>query len=236
MYDLALHSSPPIRTRPPIASTRWRTTAFAPSSAAAPVRIARGIFTCARAIGRRKASEASAPTMKTTVSSQSAPPSAAARAAATAASATGPRKNIPGVKISPTASATATRAQTSQAGIASSLRLQTEMRKELVQRLDPRLEFRMEPVAVEKDRAHPDGERALDVVADGVPHHHRLGGLGAEQLEHGAEDRRVRLRAAVVEGADPRVDVEAVVERELAHVACGVGDQADAQPGRAEVV
>src|ERR1041385_3111990 len=41
----------------------------------------------------------------------------------------------------------------------------------------------------------------------------------------------MRLRAAVVEGADPCVDVEPVVARELAHVACRVRDEADAQVG-----
>ena len=58
--------------------------------------------------------------------------------------------------------------------------------------------------------------------------------LDAEQVEDGAEDRGVRLRASVVERADPGVDVEAVVAGELANVARGVRDEPDAEAGRAE--
>src|SRR5205823_13938762 len=65
MYERADHSSPPIRTRPPSESTRWRTTALAPSSAAVPVRSGAGMWRCDFAIGRITASEASEPAMKT---------------------------------------------------------------------------------------------------------------------------------------------------------------------------
>ena len=85
-----------------------------------------------------------------------------------------------------------------------------------------------------QDRAHPERERALDVVRDRVADHHRLGRLDSEQVEDGAEDRRVRLRAAVVERADAGVDVEPVVARELAHVARRVRDEPDAEAGGAE--
>src|SRR5437867_4240832 len=74
MYGRAVQSSPPIRTRPPESSTRFRTVAFVPTSAAVPVRSAEGMCRCARAIGRRKASEASEPTMNT-ISCNTAPPS-----------------------------------------------------------------------------------------------------------------------------------------------------------------
>src|SRR5262249_42789582 len=47
-------------------------------------------------------------------------------------------------------------------------------------------------------------------------------------------DRRVRLRVAVVERADARVDVQPVVACELAHVAGRVRDQPDAETGRSE--
>ena len=80
----------------------------------------------------------------------------------------------------------------------------------------------------------PERERALDVVGDRVADHHSLGRLDLEQVEDGAEDRRVRLRAAVVERADAGVDVEPVVARELAHVARRVRDEPDAEAGRAE--
>ena len=113
----------PILTRPPRPSTRWRTTAFAPSSAAAPVRIARGIVRWRRAIGRRRPTAANEPTPKTTICSQTAPPTAATTVEASAARAIGPRKKSPGVKISPTARRTATTAQTTQAGMPERLRL-----------------------------------------------------------------------------------------------------------------
>ena len=61
-----------------------------------------------------------------------------------------------------------------------------------------------------------------------------VGRLDAEQIEHGAEDRGVRLRVAVVERADAGVDVEAVVEGELLHVSRGVRNESDAETGRAE--
>ena len=57
------------------------------------------------------------PTPKTMSWIQMSPPSAATSVAASAASAIGPRKKSPGVKISPTARATATIAQMSQAGM-----------------------------------------------------------------------------------------------------------------------
>src|SRR5438034_7143539 len=86
----------------------------------------------------------------------------------------------------------------------------------------------------EQDRAHPDRPRALDVVLDRVADHCRGGRLHLEQVEHGAEDRRVRLRLPVVERADAGVDLEGVVTRELVHVAGGVRDQADLDAGAAE--
>ena len=91
----------------------------------------------------------------------------------------------------------------------------------------------METFAVEEDRAHPDRGGAFDVVGHLIADHRGLGGLDLEQVEHGAEDRGVRFRAAVVEGADPRVDVERVVAGELADVASRVRDEADAKAGGA---
>src|SRR6266498_2010154 len=57
MYARADHSSPPIRTRPPLTSTRWTTTDFVPSRAAVPVRSAAGMCRCRLAIGRRTRSD-----------------------------------------------------------------------------------------------------------------------------------------------------------------------------------
>src|SRR6266550_720011 len=94
--------------------------------------------------------------------------------------------------------------------------------------------FLVHALAVDQDRAHAERDRALDVVRDRVADHHRVAGLDSEQLEDGAEDRRVWLGAAVVEGADPGVDVEPVVARELPHVAGRVRDEPDAEAGGAE--
>ena len=52
-----------------------------------------------------------------TICSQTGAPAAAAPVAKTAARAIGPRKNNPGVKISPTASKTAAMAQATQTGM-----------------------------------------------------------------------------------------------------------------------
>ena len=73
----------------------------------------------------------------------------------------------------------------------------------------------------------PSASAPFDVVLDGVADHRRLARLDLEQLEHGAEDRRVRLRLPVMERADAGVDLERVMPRELAHVARGVRDEAD---------
>src|SRR6476659_8859118 len=102
-----------------------------------------------------------------------------------------------------------------------------EQRRQLAQRLDARLEVRVHALAIEQDRAHPQREGALDVVRDRVADHHRIGRLDVQQVEEGAEDRRMRLRVAVVERADAGVDVEPVVARELAHVTRRVRDEPD---------
>ena len=93
------------------------TTALRPTSASVPVRESAGMRTCRRAIGRRKASEATEATMKTIRLTIVPPPNSAASAAAPAARATGPRKKRPGVTISPIPSRTAMIAQISHAGI-----------------------------------------------------------------------------------------------------------------------
>src|SRR5213075_882597 len=111
------------------------------------------------------------------------------------------------------------------------LRSEPEQRREFVERLDPRLEILVHALAVDQDRAHAERDRALDVVRDRVADHHRVAGLDSEQLEDGAEDRRVWLGAAVVEGADAGVDVEPVVARELPHVAGRVRDEPNAEAG-----
>src|SRR5205085_341127 len=80
------------------------------------------IFRCRRAIGRRSASDANEPTPKTATCSHTGPPTAAVTVAASVATAIGPRKNNPGVKISPTARRTETMAQATQAGMAHTLR------------------------------------------------------------------------------------------------------------------
>src|SRR5258708_1308119 len=53
MKARADHSSPPMRTRPPVWSTRASTTACAPSSAAAPGRSAAGVVKRGAARGKR---------------------------------------------------------------------------------------------------------------------------------------------------------------------------------------
>ena len=55
----AVHSSPPIRTRPPSASTARVTSALRPTSASMPVRESAGRRRCRRAMGRKRASDAS---------------------------------------------------------------------------------------------------------------------------------------------------------------------------------
>ena len=82
-----------------------------------PVRICGGWRMCERAIGRSTSSDATDPAPKTISETTHPAPAAATIAAAPAASATGPRKNRPGVKISPTASARANSVQSSQAGM-----------------------------------------------------------------------------------------------------------------------
>jgi hypothetical protein len=72
---------------------------------------------CARASGRRTAREASDAPAKTITWIATPAPIAAAIADATAATAIGPRKNSPGVKIYPTASPTATIAHATHAAI-----------------------------------------------------------------------------------------------------------------------
>ena len=89
---------------------------------------------------------------------------------------------------------------------------------------------RIEPVAVEQDRAHAERAGALDVVRVRVADHHRLGGGDAERREGPLEDRGVRLRPAVALRAHRDVDVEQVVARELLEVALAVRDQPDPEP------
>jgi len=142
-------------------------------------------------------SDAAADAAKTTSWSQTGACTTAAIAAATAASATGPRKNRPGVRI---------------AG-------ETERRRQRVEVVDPRLEVRLQAEAVDEHGAHAERTSAFDVVVDRVADHRSAGSRHLEQVEHRLEDRRVRLGLAVVERADPGVDLERVMTRERVHVA-----------------
>jgi hypothetical protein len=85
-------------------------------SAAVPVRNSAGMRRCAFAIGRTSSSDAAEAAMKTITCTTGPAPSRATTNASSAASATGPRKKSPGVKISPTASARAAIAQITQPG------------------------------------------------------------------------------------------------------------------------
>ena len=88
----------------------------------------------------------------------------------------------------------------------------------------------MSSVAIDQDRPHPDRKRALDVLVQRVAHHRGLPGLHVEQLEHGKEDRLVRLRLTVREGGQHRVGIETVVRDELVEVSRRVREQPDLKP------
>src|SRR5262245_51968488 len=230
-----------MRTRPPFASTRSSTVAFAPASASVPVRSCAGMCRWARASGLRTASDASEATMNAISCTARLAPTAATTPATTAATAIGPRKNSPGVRISPIASPTATIAQTTHIDIGpqcspASTPCEAQRRRQSVEILEARLEPGVPAGPVDQDRAHPDRAGAVDVVLDRVADHHRLGGGDLEQVEHRVEDRRVRLGLAVEEGADAGVDVEPVVAREGEHVAGRVGDEPELQAVTAELV
>src|SRR5205085_1455457 len=241
MYGSALHSSPPIRTRPPVASTRETTVAFAPTSAAVPVRSIAGTCRCARAIGRRTASDASAPAMNTINWIAAPAPRAATTAAATAATATGPRKNRPGVKISPIARPAATIAQMTQPGIPKVNRMsvwarQAERRREAKEIGQPVLDVRVAVGAVEEDPVQPERARPLDVFLQRVADHRSLCRTRAEQVKCGLKNRRMRLHAPVRAGVDDGVDVEPVVRDECVKVADAVRDEPELEVARAQVL
>ena len=118
MYARADHSSPPILTRPPCrrpAAARPRARPRAPQCRCASPPACAGAR--ARAAAGRRATRASRRRRRRAAAR---PPHLRAQtiAAATAASATGPRKKRPGVKISPIASSNAAIAQTSHAATA----------------------------------------------------------------------------------------------------------------------
>src|SRR5262245_37507874 len=236
MYALADHSSPPIRTRPPFASTRWRTTAFFPSSAAVPVRSAAGMWRCRRAIGRRTSSEATDPPMKTSSCPTTPTPTSATMPAATAARATGPRKNIPGVTISPIARRTAAIAHTTHAGTTPIVvpllgrPREPERGRQPVQVGQTLLDPQVPVLTVDEDRPHAESTRAFDVFLDRIADHHGLPGIDVQALEGRPEDRRMRLDAAVGARVDDRVHVEVVMSDELGQVADTVRYDGDPQP------
>ena len=219
-------------TRPPCSSTRCSTTACAPSSAAVPVRIA-ARHVQVRARDRAQDAERGERTRRRRRG-------AAARAAAP--SERGDRGRHGGERDR--AEEEEARREDLAHGRAATLRSPRRAKRPRSEsRPTPEAERREErrgrrcaarssgarPCAVDEDRAHPDRERALDVVLDRVADHRRIGRLDLEQVEHRAEDRRVRLRLPVVERADARVDLERVVAGELADVARGVRDEADLQ-------
>src|SRR5262249_56950587 len=127
-----------------------------------------------RRIGGRRPPEATDRARRTRSGSQTGAPSGAATAPATAASATGPRKNSPGVKISPIASSTAAITHASQA--IRSEPTEAQRRRQRVEVVDPRLELGVATEPVEQDRAHSEGPRTADVALGGLAHHRRLVG------------------------------------------------------------
>src|SRR5207302_7210650 len=139
-------------------------------------------------------------------------PTAATTAPETAASATGPRKNSPGVKISPTASSAAAIDHASHPAIRSEP-MQTEDRWQRVQVFDVGLVVLTKVETVDEYRLHPQSERTLDVGLDRVADHGGFRRRHVEQVEDGAKDRRVWLRLAVMERSDARVDGERVMAR-----------------------
>src|SRR5581483_8954520 len=226
-YARADHSSPPICTRPPPAAPIARvTTALRPMSASVPVRESAGRRTWRRAIGRRNPSESSAATMNT-ISEPAAPaPSTAATAAAPAESASGPRKNIPGVSSSPIARTIAATTHTTQP---------TDMTLDQIQdcaEVGKRLALGVQALAVEEHRLHSGGARSLDVVLERIADHQRGRRRDVEQLEDPAEDRLVRLRLAVVTRSEHSVDCEAVMTTELVQAAGRVREQPQLERAR----
>src|SRR3954454_23232161 len=244
MYARADHSSPPMRTRPPSASTRSSTVARAPMSAAVPVRVSAGMRRCERAIGRRIASEATVAAMKTSTCAHAGTKNET-KSAGSVASATGPRKKSPGVASSPSASRTARIAQITHAGTRTlgaccccSVKRpdETECRRKASKIRQPLRMLRKPSLAVDEPRIHPDRTRPADVVVRIVAHHHRGLGGDVELLEHCAEDRLVRLRLAVNARRQHRVDCDAVMRDEDVEVAAGVGEEAELQLAIAQIV
>ena len=82
----------------------------------------------------------------------------------------------------------------------------------------------------------PIASAPFDVVLDRVADHRGLRRLDLEHVEHGAEDRLVRLRLPVLERAEAGVDLERVVDGELAHVARGVRDEAELEARAPQLV
>src|SRR3954452_6368325 len=76
-----------------------------------------------------------------------------------------------------------------------------------VEGVEPRLVRAPEPQPVDEHGLHPERACTLDVVLERVADHRRLLRIDVEEIEHGAKDRRVRLRLPVMERADARVDL-----------------------------
>src|SRR5919202_2631722 len=230
----AVQVSPPIFTRPPCASIRSSATPFAPTSAMVPVRRRAGMCRWRRAIGRRKASDAIAAAMKTTGPPPAPAPAPAPAAASTAASATGPRKKSPGVRISPTASPTATIAQITQALIG-----------QIVVRAALFLDSAHPPLGDVADAHDPDGAAVGDdrQVAEAVLEHRLRGVGGARLLVHRdrvgghplAHARLARVRppgrrahqVALREDSDQAAEVhhDGGADPTLDHLLCGLAER-----------
>ena len=106
---------------------------------------------------------------------------------------------------------------------------QAERRRQREQIRQAIFDLGMALLAVDEDRPHTQGTRALDVLLDRVTYHHRLGRTDAEELECSLEDRRVRLDPPVRARVDHRIDIEPVMHDEFTQVADPVRDQADPQ-------
>ena len=85
-------------------------------------------------------------------------------------------------------------------------------------------------LAVDQERPHSNGGRAIDVVLDGVADHDGLVCPHPEQLEGGAKDRLVRLDPPVRPRGDCAVDLEQVMRDEVRDLAAAVGNEAQLQP------
>src|SRR6266545_4002150 len=248
-----------MRTRPPLASTRFSTSACAPTSAAVPVRISTGICRWARAIGRTIASVASDPRMKTSTCSHAAPPRMATMPAGTAASATGPRKKSPGVASSPSASRTATIAQITQpamtplcaraccsaSGIATAverplcrglLHHNAECSGERAQIGQTVGVIGKAAVAIDEPRLHTHCTCPRDIVVGIIANHRRALGGYVKSFEQRAEDRLVGLRLSVHARCEDGIDLDAVVRHERIEVAARIREQGELQTVTSQLV